>query len=360
MYIHELKNWPKFEWDNQIITKLVGTVRHQQGIVLGKMHGLGFEIQEETLLKTLTMDVIKSSEIEGEVLNKDQVRSSIARRLGIEIAGIIQVDRHVEGIVEMMLDATQNFKHPLTRERLFDWHSALFPTGRSGMYKIKTGAWRESGMQVTSGPMGRETIHFEAPTYEKIDTEMKDFLSWIAKDETIDDVLKAGLAHLWFITIHPFDDGNGRIARAITDMLLARADKTSLRFYSMSAQIQVERKYYYEILEQTQKGTLDVTEWLVWFLECLMRSMKQTDEVLSKTINRVQFWDKHKSIQFNPRQQKILHLLLDDFFGKLSVSKYSKITKISTDTALRDLQDLVRKEILEQYGSGRGTGYRFK
>ena len=360
MYIHQQKNWPQFTWDAELITKILGSVRHRQGQILGQMQALGFRIQEETMLKALTMDVMKSSEIEGELLNPEQIRSSIARRLGIEIAGALPTERDVEGIVEMMLDATQRYDAPLTTERLFDWHAALFPTGRSGMYKIKTAAWRDDVMQVTSGAMGKETVHFEAPSASKVPSEMTIFLEWIENHINLDPVLKAGLAHLWFVTIHPFDDGNGRIARAITDMLLARADKSPQRFYSMSAQIQAERNKYYDILESTQKGDLDVTAWLIWFLDCLMRSMDQTDETIKKTMVRVQFWETNKETLFNARQQKILQLLLDDFFGILSVSKYAKIAKTSTDTALRDLQDLVKKEVIEQQGSGRSTSYKLK
>lgn len=360
MYIYQQKKWPEFTWDAEAISLLLGSVRYRQGRILGQMQALGFRIQEETMLKALTMDVIKSSEIEGEILNPEQVRSSIARRLGIEIAGSLAAERNVEGIVEMMLDATQQYAVPLTAERLFDWHAALFPTGRSGMYKIKTAAWRDDIMQVTSGPMGKETIHFEAPSASIVPSEMIHFLEWIEQEQEIDPVLKAGLAHLWFVTIHPFDDGNGRIARAITDMQLARADQSPQRFYSMSTQIQAERNNYYTILESTQKGTLDVTSWLIWFLNCLMHSMDQTDEIIEKTIQRAQFWEFHKEVIINPRQHKILQLLLDDFFGNLSVSKYAKIVKTSTDTALRDLQDLVSKNVLEQIGAGRSTSYRLK
>ena len=360
MYIHEKKIWPKFTWNAELISNILGSIRHRQGMILGQMQALGFQIQEETMLKALTMDVIKSSEIEGELLNPEQVRSSIARRLGIEIAGALPAERDVEGIVEMMLDATQQYDNTLTADRLFDWHAALFPNGRSGMYKIKTAAWRDDLMQVTSGAMGKEIVHFEAPVGSKVPSEMNYFLEWIEKELALDSVLKAGIAHLWFVTIHPFDDGNGRIARAITDMLLARADKSPQRFYSMSAQIQVERNKYYNILESTQKGDLDITAWLIWFLDCLMRSMEQTDETIKKTMARVQFWKTNKENSFNSRQQKILQLLLDDLFGNLKVSKYSKIAKTSTDTALRDLQDLVKKDVLVQEGNGRGTFYRLK
>tara|TARA_R110000868_G_scaffold89194_1_gene248382 strand:+ start:2080 stop:3210 length:1131 start_codon:yes stop_codon:yes gene_type:complete len=358
MYIHEKNDWPKFTWDAEVISTTLGEVRHRQGKILGQMQALGFRVQEETMLKALTMDVVKSSEIEGELLNPEQVRSSIARRLGIEIAGSIPAERSVEGIVEMMLDATQQYGASLTAERLFDWHAALFPTGRSGMYKIKVGAWRDDTMQVTSGPMGKETVHFEAPSAAKVPEEMIRFLKWLDEHQGLDPVLKAGLAHLWFVTIHPFDDGNGRIARAITDMQLARADKTKQRFYSMSAQIQAERNRYYDILEYIQKGGLDITPWLEWFLDCLMHSMTQTDLIIEKTLLRAAFWESQRETVFNQRQQKVLQLLLDDFYGNLSVSKYAKITKTSTDTALRDLQDLINKDILKQEGSGRSTSYK--
>jgi len=360
MYLHQQKNWPIFTWNEALISPILGAVRHQQGKIVGQMQALGFQIQEETMLNALTLDVLKSNEIEGEFLNPEQVRSSIARRLGIEIAGAIPAERHVEGIVEMMLDATQNYDIPLTDERLFDWHAALFPTGRSGMYKIKTAAWREGIVQVTSGPMGKEIVHFEAPDVPRVPKEMDVFFNWMLEEQDVDPVIKAAIAHLWFVTIHPFDDGNGRIARAITDMQLASADKSTQRFYSMSAQIQNERNVYYDILESTQKGGLDITSWLTWFLDCLTRSMQQTDAVIAKTITRAQFWEIQKETIFNTRQQKILQLLLDDFFGNLNVSKYAKLNKTSTDTALRDLKDLVKKNILEQQGAGRSTRYELK
>lgn len=360
MYIHQRKDWPNFTWDADKISPLLGAVRHNQGRILGQMQALGFKLQEETMLKALTLDVVKTSQIEGELLNPEQVRSSIARRLGIEIAGAVPAERSVEGIVEMLLDATQSYAKPLTAERLFDWHAALFPTGRSGMYKINVGTWRTDVMQVTSGPMGKEIIHFEAPPAAKVPTEMQQFLDWMEANQDIDPVIKAAIAHLWFVTIHPFDDGNGRIARAIADLQLARADQSSQRFYSMSAQIQAERNKYYDILENTQKGDLDITPWLEWFLDCLMHSMAQTDEVVSKTLTRAKFWETHRETELNARQQKILHLLLDDFFGVLNVSKYAKINKTSTDTALRDIKDLMLKDILEQEGSGRSTTYRLK
>ena len=358
MYIYQKKNWPKFSWDADIISPLLGEVRHRQGKILGLMQGLGFRLQEETVLNTLTLDVLKSSEIEGEQLNPGQVRSSIARRLGIEIAGAVPAERNVEGVVEMLLDATQQYEASLSEERLFGWHASLFPTGHSGMHKIKTAAWRDDAILVTSGPMGKERIHFEGPSADQVPTAMTFFLKWFNANQDIDPVLKAAFAHLWFVTIHPFEDGNGRITRAITDMQLARADQSKQRFYSMSAQIQAERSSYYEILETTQKGDLDTTDWLKWFLECLLHSMRQTDETIVAILKRAQFWEMHRTTDFNPRQQKILQLLLEDFFGKLTVSKYAKITKVSTDTALRDFQDLMAKGILEKVGSGRGISYQ--
>jgi len=357
MYIHKRKDWPLFTWNAEVVTPLLGEVRHRQGKILGVMQGLGFRLQEETVLKILTLDVVKSSEIEGEQLNPEQVRSSIARRLGIEIDGAVPAERDVEGVVEMLLDATQRYDAPLSDERLFGWHAALFPTERSGMYKIKTAAWRDDAIQVTSGPMGKETVHFEAPSSDKVTTEMIALLDWFNAGQNIDPVLKAAFAHLWFVTIHPFEDGNGRIARAITDMQLARADQSKQRFYSMSAQIQADRNHYYDILESTQKGDLDITPWLEWFLTCLLHSMAQTDATISLTLQRAQFWETHRTTDFNSRQQKVLHLLMDDFFGKLTVSKYAKITKVSTDTSLRDIQDLMIKGILKQEGGGRGTSY---
>ena len=358
MYIHQRKDWPKFTWEAEVITPLLGEVRHRQGKIIGLMQGLGFNLQEEAVLKTLTLDVVKSSEIEGELLNPEQVRSSIAKRLGIEIAGAVPVERNVEGVVEMLLDATQSYEEPLSDERLFGWHAALFPTGRSGMYKIKTAAWRDDAIQVTSGPMGKEKIHFEAPTADRVPKEMEVFLNWFNTNQEIDPVLKAAFAHLWFVTIHPFEDGNGRITRAITDMQLARADHNKQRFYSMSAQIQADRNKYYEILENTQKGDLNITSWIKWFLECLRYAMEQTNETIYQTVKRAQFWELHSAKFFNPRQQKILQLLLDNFFGKLTVSKYAKITKVSTDTSLRDLQDLIAKGIIVQEGAGRSTSYK--
>ena len=363
-YIYLLKNWPTFKWEDEKIILPLSAVRHKQGRLLGKLEGLGFRLREEASLETLTQDVIKSSEIEGEKLPSDQVRSSIARRLGIEIAGEVTANRNVEGVVEMMLDATQQYDLLLIRKRLFGWHASLFPTGRSGMHKIQVGRWRNDArgpMQVVSGAIGREKVHYEAPAAGKLNAEMNKFLEWFNKTTTTDPVLKAAIAHLWFVTIHPFDDGNGRIARAIADMQLARADASRQRFYSMSAQIQRERNIYYDILEKTQQGNLDITEWLLWFINCLDRAISLSEENLSGVTQKAKFWELHQTVALNERQRKMLNKLLDGFDGKLSSSKWAKIAKCSPDTALRDIQDLIEKEILEkEEGGGRSTSYRIK
>jgi len=361
MYIHQLKDWPDFTWDTDALLTRLGEVRYRQGNILGLMSQAGFKLQETALLETLTLDVTKSSEIEGEKLNTEQVRSSIARRLGIEAGGTIPADRSVEGVVEMMLDATQKFKDELTEDRLFDWHAALFPTGRSGMQKITVGGWRtpEAGpMQVLSGAMGKEKVHFEAPEAELLPNEMNRFLTWFNRAPDTDPVIKAAVAHLWFVTIHPFDDGNGRITRALTDLLLARADGTPQRFYSMSAQILQEKNAYYDILEHTQKGSLDITAWLSWFLECLFNAMDHTEQTLKAVSARNSFWERHRETPLNERQQKMLNTLLDDFFGNLTTAKWAKMTKSSPDTALRDIQDLIEKRILEKEpGGSKNTTY---
>jgi Fic family protein len=360
-YIHQQPEWPAFQWDHERLLGPLADVRNRQGRFLGHIEALGFELQAEAQLETLTLDVLKSSEIEGELLNRGQVRSSVARRLGMDIAGLIPADRHVEGTVEMMLDATQHFSSKLTEERLFDWHAALFPTGRSGMYKIITAAWRDGGkgpMQVVSGPMGREHIHFEAPDSTLLEAEMERFLDWLNNSESQDPVLKAGIAHLWFVTIHPFDDGNGRIGRAITDLLLARADGSPQRFYSMSAQIQRERNTYYDMLERTQKSSLDITEWLLWFIACLGRAITASNAILSAVLQKAAFWNRLTKTPVNDRQRLMLNMLLDGFAGKLTTSKWAKIAKCSPDTALRDIQDLIEKGVLaKDHSGGRSTGY---
>lgn len=361
MYIHQHKNWPNFHWDQLKLGDLLAAVRFRQGRLIGQMHALGFSLQKEATLQTLTQEVIKSSEIEGEVLNQDQVRSSLARRLGIEIAGSIPADRNVEGVVEMMLDATQNFMASLTDERLFGWQASLFPTGRSGMHKITVGAWRTGSkgpMQVISGTVGREKVHYEAPQAGKVAEEMAAFLSWFNQFQSIDPVIKAAIAHFWFVTIHPFEDGNGRIARAIADMQLARADDSPQRFYSMSSQIRKERNNYYAILEATQKGNLDITGWIEWFLQCLDRALTATNDILANVMMKAKFWDKHAGVSLNERQKLILERMLNGIEGKMTSSKWAKMAKCSQDTAIRDIQDLTSKSILvKEEAGGRSTSY---
>jgi Fic family protein len=361
-YIYELPGWPEFHWDEKRISFLLSHVRHRQGRILGKMEGLGFTLQAEANLHMLTAEVVKSGEIEGELLNADQVRSSIARKLGLKIAGLVPADRHIDGVVEMMLDATQHYNDALTVKRLFAWHAAMFPAGTSGMQKIVVGKWRnnpkDDPMQVVSGPMGKEKIHFRAPDAELVKDEMKKFMDWFNQNKNMDPVLKAALAHLWYVTIHPFDDGNGRIARAIADMQLARADGTAQRFYSMSSQISKERNDYYDMLEQTQKGTLDITKWIEWFLHCFDRALMATDETLAVVLNKARFWEHHAKTVFNSRQVILLNKLLDGFIGKLTSSKWAKIAKCSQDTALRDIQDLMERKILKKdIAGGRSTSY---
>lgn len=363
-FIYQQNNWPNFTWKNDEIINLLSEARNLQGRLIGKMESLGFNLRNEALLDTLTLDVLKSSEIEGEFLNPEQVRSSIARRLGMEIAGSVESDRNIDGVVEMMLDATQNCFKPLMADRLFDWHAALFPTGRSGMFKITVADWRKDTtgpMQVVSGTLGKEKVHFQAPDAELVEKEMKLFLDWFCNNQKTDLVLKAAVAHLWFVTIHPFEDGNGRITRALTDMLLAKADKSNQRFYSMSAQIRIERKEYYEILENTQKGDLDITEWMIWFLNCLINALKSTDSQLVSVLFKADFWTKNASTLINERQKKLLNNLLDGFDGKLTSAKWAKITKSSKDTAIRDINDLIDKGILQKEAAGgRSTSYELK
>ena len=361
-YIHLRKDWPSFRWNESEAAPLLAATRHAQGRLLGRMEGLGFRLRGEADLTVMTAEVVKSSAIEGERLNDGEVRSSLACRLGIDIGGPASVSRAVEGAVEMMLDATRNYAEPLTEERLFGWHAALFPTGRSGMRQIMVGAWRpaEVGpMQVVSGAVGRERVHFEAPEANRLPAEMKRFLDWFNAEPPIDPVVKASLAHFWFVTIHPFEDGNGRIARAIADMALARSDGTGQRFYSMSAQIESERKEYYAVLERSQKGDLDITDWLTWFVACLGRSLERAEETLSAVLRKARVWERIGSGGVNERQRTVLNRLLDGFDGKLTSSKYAKLAKCSSDTALRDIRDLLdRGVLLRNPGGGRSVSYR--
>jgi len=358
IYIHNLKNWANFQWNKQDFISLLSEVRNLQGKLMGKVELLGFKLKDEANLETLIQDVVQSSEIEGEILNPEQVRSSIATKLGLKDSGLQHSDRHIDGVVEMMLDATQNNDKTLSDERLFGWHSALFPTGRSGMYKIKVAKWRSGDMQVVSGGMGREIVHYQAPKAELLEQEMKQFIEWFNTDSNLDPILKASIAHLWFITIHPFDDGNGRIARAITDMQLSKADGVNQRFYSMSAQIKNERKSYYKILEHTQKNDLDITEWIAWFLECLKNAILSSNTIIDKVVKKHQFWIRNIGKISNERQYEMLNKLMDNFEGNLTTSKWSKMTKSSQDTALRDITDLASKGILIKSNSGgRSTHY---
>lgn len=361
-YIHELPAWPKFTWDSDSLTAPLADVRHRQGRLLGKMEALGFDLRTETSLGVLTSDVVKSSAIEGETLNPELVRSSIARRLGLDVGGLPKAGRDVEGIVEMVLNATGNFREPLTEKRLFAWHASLFPTGRSGMNEIAVGQWRpkEAGeMRVVSGPFGHERVHFAAPRADRLESEMQAFIEWFNGRDAVDPFQKAGIAHLWFVTIHPFEDGNGRIARAIADMALARADGTKDRFYSMSSQIAAERKEYYNELEGAQRASLDITRWLVWFLACLGRAIDSADQSLDAVLHKTRLWQRINRSPVNKRQQVVINRLLNDFQGFLTTSKYAKIAKCSSDTALRDIRELIDRGILLQNErGGRSTSYR--
>ena len=361
-YIHDLHGWPKLTWNGDALLRPLADVRHKQGKLLGRMEALGFASRQEASLDVLTSDVVKSSAIEGETLSPEEVRSSIARRLGLDVAGVSKSARNVEGIVEMMLDATGNFDEPLTESRLFAWHAALFPTGRSGMASIAVGMWRpeEAGdMKVVSGRIGRERVHFEAPVTERLGTEMRAFLEWFNGPSAVDPVLQAGVAHLWFLTIHPFEDGNGRIARAIADMALARADRTQDRFYSMSSQIAADRKNYYRELELAQRGDLDITRWLTWFLHCLDRAIDNAGELLGGVIRKAKLWSRINLDPVNDRQRLVINRMLDGFQGFLTTSKYATLATCSGDTALRDIRDLLARNILErnEHG-GRSTSYR--
>lgn len=357
-YIWEQENWPNLTWNTERLSSLLARASREQGRLLGKMEGLGFDLRSEAHLCTLTDDVMKSSEIEGENLPHNQVRSSIARRLGMDISGLVPASSDVEGVVEMMTDATQNYATRLDRERLFAWHAALFPTGRSGMSKIDVGTWRKHAMEVVSGPIGKEKVHYEAPPADRLDKEMDTFLKWFEKPSEMDPLLATGLAHFWFVTIHPFDDGNGRIARAIADMSLARAEQSQQRFYSMSAQILSERNDYYDMLGLSQRGTTDITTWQEWFLNCLMRAIDGADASIGTVLQKARFWQRFAEESLNDRQIKILNKLLDGFEGKLTSTKWAKLAKCSQDTALRDITDLVERGALEKDpGGGRSTSY---
>jgi Fic family protein len=361
MFVWEQSDWPRWRFDASVLSTALASVRHSQGRLLGRMEGLGFALRDQATLQVLTEDVLKTSEIEGQQLNPDAVRSSIARRMGVDIGALVPADRHVDGVVEMVLDATGGFDYPLTRERLFGWHAALFPTGYSGLAKIRIGNWRDDAdgpMQVVSGPVGRQKVHYEAPPAARLESEMDEFLRWFNSEQDIDPVIKAGLAHLWFVTIHPFDDGNGRIARAIGDMGLARSEKSAQRFYSLAAQIQRERREYYDLLELTQKGELDVTAWLAWFLACMGRAIEGAENTLGMIIAKARFWERCAGMSLGERQVKLINRLLDGFEGKLTSSKWAAIARCSPDSALRDINDLIERGVLKKSGGGgRSTSY---
>ncbi len=363
-YIYTLTEWPEFRWSQDALLQRLSVVRHRQGRLIGRMESMGFSSRAEAVLNTLTLDVLKSSEIEGEILERSLVRSSIARHLGIDIGALAPADRNVDGVVEMILDATRNYAQPLTKERLFRWHSLLFPENKLRLGKIKVGVWRDDvggPMQVISGPFGRERVHFEAPAAERIGKEMAAFFDWFNSDDGMDLVLRAGIAHLWFVTIHPFEDGNGRIARAIADMMLARSEQSSQRFYSMSLQIRQERNVYYRSLEETQKGTLEITKWLEWFLDCLGRAIDEAAGTLATVTNKARFWESHTTVSFNDRQRLLLNKLLDGFEGKLTSSKWAALAKCSQDTALRDILSLVECGVLvKDSAGGRSTSYSLR
>lgn len=360
MYIHEQKNWPDFIWNNDELFDIIAKVSFKQGILLGKMQSLGFDFRQEALLNNLTEEITKSSEIEGELLNKDEVRSSIARRLNIHNEKSINSSHHIDGVVEIMIDASHNFETSLTYERLCGWHAALFPTGYSGMYKIKTACYRddkEGPMQVVSNNRGREIVYYEAPKASLIKEYMNDFFKWVNETNDVNLLIKAAISHLWFITIHPFEDGNGRIARAITEFMLAKAEKSSYRFYSMSAQIQKQKNEYYKILETTQKGTLDVTNWIKWFLETMLQALETSETMVSKIIVKAERWMEFNKFTLDENQKKMINMLFDGFEGNLTSSKWAKICKCSQDTASRSIKQLVEFGILKQQGSGRSTHY---
>lgn len=360
-YIHERKDWPAFRWNATALADRLASVRHRQGRLLGRMEALGFRLREEATLASLTEDVVKTSEIEGEILNRDAVRSSIARRLGVDIGALAPPDRFVDGVVEMMLDATQRFDRSLDEARLFRWHTSLFPRKRNSMSKITVGDWRTDAkgpMQVVSGAIGYEQVHYEAPTAKRVKGEVRAFLKWFNANGEADLVLKSGIAHLWFVTIHPFDDGNGRIARAVADLLLARSERSRQRFYSMSSQIRVERTAYYAILEETQKGDLDITAWLTWFLDCLGRAIDGADAMLASVLNKARFWERYADASFNERQRVAINRLLNGLEGKLTSSKWAKLCKCSQDTASRDIDDLIERGVLvKDSAGGRSTSY---
>jgi Fic family protein len=360
-YLWQSEDWPAWRYDLAALAGPLADVSRAQGLLMGRLADVGLALRDQASLAALTDDVVKTSDIEGEQLNVESVRSSVARRLGVDIGALAPADRRVEGVVDMVLDATANSAAPLTRERLFGWHAALFPAGHSGITRLRVGAWRDDAggpMQVVSGPVGRQRVHFEAPPAAQLETEMRRFLDWAEGSASESALIKAGLGHLWFVTVHPFDDGNGRIARAVGDLLLARADGSPQRFYSVSAQIQRERAAYYDILERTQKQTMDVTAWLQWFLATLHQAVNQANDTLDAVLARARFWQVWADVPFNVRQRRVLSRMLDGFEGKLTSSKWAALAKCSPDTALRDINELLERGVLRKLeAGGRSTGY---
>ena len=358
-YIYQDPGWHSFTWCGDKINNLLLDIYKAQGYLFGKMDILGFDVKNSATLNILSENILKSSEIEGEILNKEQVRSSIARRLGLVLDYDTVVTRNVESVVEMMFDAIQNHNKQLSKERLLGWHASLFPTGYSGMYKIEVGQFRSDKngpMQVISGHFGKEKIHYEAPSASYLDDEMQDLIDYINNDNT-NNLIKSAIAHLWFLILHPFEDGNGRIARALSDMILAKNDNSQYRFYSMSSQIQKNRKAYYDILEKTQKGSMDITNWIEWFLENLLNAINSSEDILKEVLKRAEFWQKHINISFNERQKKVLNRFMDNFEGNLTTTKWAKLCGCSQDSATRDIADLIEKKILKKVGSARSTHY---
>lgn len=361
MYIHQKTDWPEFHWDVSQVNALLASVRFEQGLLLGRMASLGLTLRQDAVLQVLTQDALKTSEIEGEILDPTQVRSSFARQLGLKFAGMKPSSKDVDGIVTLLLDATTQFQLPLSKERLFEWHQHLFPQAGGVFYRVNVGVWRNKAsgpMQVISGPMGREKVHFEAPEAKRLPVEMKNFIRWFNRSDGMDLVLKSAIAHFWFVTIHPFDDGNGRIARALADLLLARSENSTQRFYSMSTQIQRDRKAYYAVLEAAQKGGLDITAWICWYLQSLKEAIQSSIVLLEQIIVKAEFWKKYEAEALNDRQRKVLNRLLDGFNGHLTTTKWAKLTHCSQDTALRDITDLTSRLILKKAeGGGRSTHY---
>jgi Fic family protein len=359
VYIWQDNDWPHFRWNESEIVYRLAEVRNHQGLLLGRISTLGFEVQSSAMLEAMTSDVASSSEIEGVALNNKEVRSSVAKHLGLPTEGLPEADHYVDGVVQVLVDAVKNAMQPLSKERMFNWHAALFPTGRSGAWKIVVADWRKSlePMQVVSGAMGKEKVHYEAPPMVDVPAMMDELIDWINSSVIIDPILKAAIAHLWFVSIHPFEDGNGRIARTVTDMLMTRADNLSQRYYSISAAILNNKKEYYDILEKTQHGGMDITVWLIWFIDITDKAIAKTNGIISSAVSKSEFWNKHSSDTLNGREIKIINRLLDGFSGKLTTNKYAKICHCSTDTALRDLQELITYSIMIKAGEGRGTYY---